>query len=122
MGLSMSITKVLELGLDPSEVGAGPAVVFFFRISVAPRKWSPNVTDRCFLGMDSHRINRAELASFFPLGATWEKKTDYLLNLCLSTSLLSGHQEFGEVKTNCPLSHPPKLSSSNLRGGDKGTE
>lgn len=40
----MCITTALELGLDPSEKGAGPVVFYFFRISVAPRKWSLNKT------------------------------------------------------------------------------
>jgi hypothetical protein len=67
--------------------------------------------------MGSHRLSTAELASVI-LEALWEK--DRLSPQC--TSLLSGHQEFGEVKTNCPPSHSSMPSCPNLMAGDQGTE
>lgn len=83
------------------------------------QKGSPNETG-VFCAWISQRLSRAELVSY-PLRALWEKRY-YLLNVCLSTSFLSGHQEFGEVKPNCPLSHPLRPSSSILRDGNQGTK
>lgn len=86
MGLSARVflPRAPELALDSSEQGAGPAV-FFFRIRMAPRKWSPNETGVFCAWI--LRISRAELASLI-LWGHYGKKTDYLLNLCLKYLLV----------------------------------
>lgn len=88
----MCTTTVLELGSGPSSRGLGLLHLFQDQYGVKKviTSW-----DRCFLHMDSHRLSRAELASVI-LRGHYERKVNYLFSLhVLSTSLLSGHQEWG---------------------------
>lgn len=67
----MCITTVLELGLDPSEQGAGP-VVFIF-LGSAWRQESGHLMTQVFsvCGFLQNQNNRTSLS--YPLGALWEK-------------------------------------------------
>lgn len=81
-----------------------------------PRKWLPNEA-----GVFGAQI-LTESAELLSSGGMLGKKERVSLQSVSKYLLLSGHQESGEVKTNCLPSPPPRPSSYNLKGGDQGTE